>query len=58
MHTSVYTTRPDTLMGVTFLAIASGHPLAVKAAMGDAGVRAFIETCEHDLMTEAAGNSR
>src|SRR5687767_6216993 len=37
---TVYTTRPDTLMGVTYLAVAAEHPLALWAASGNADVRA------------------
>ena len=48
---SVYTTRPDTLMGVTYMAVAAEHPLAAKAAQGNPDVAAFIEEC---LRTDAA----
>ncbi len=41
----VYTTRPDTLMGVTYLAIASEHPLAIHAGKNNARVSAFIDEC-------------
>ena len=40
---TVYTTRPDTLMGVTYMAVAAEHPLATKAASGNADIAAFIE---------------
>ena len=40
---TVFTTRPDTLMGVTYVAVAPGHPLAVQAADGNAALKAFIE---------------
>ncbi|NPA72514.1 MAG: leucine--tRNA ligase [Gammaproteobacteria bacterium] len=49
----VYTTRPDTLMGVTYLAIASDHPLCVKAAVHNEALEAFIEDCSHVSTAEA-----
>ena len=42
---TVFTTRPDTLMGVTYLAVAAEHPLALKAAKDRPLVAAFIEEC-------------
>lgn len=50
---TVYTTRPDTLMGVTYMAVAAEHPLATKAAEGNAGVAAFIEECKKTDAQEA-----
>jgi leucyl-tRNA synthetase len=41
----VYTTRPDTLYGASFLAISPDHPLARKAAEKDPALRAFCEEC-------------
>ena len=41
----VYTTRPDTLFGAKFLAIAADHPLAAALAEGDPALQAFIEAC-------------
>jgi leucyl-tRNA synthetase len=49
----VYTTRPDTLMGVTYLAIASEHPLAQKIASTNQQAAAFITKC-HNLKTAEA----
>ena len=40
---TVYTTRPDTLMGVTYMAVAAEHPLATKAARNNPEVAAFID---------------
>jgi len=48
---TVYTTRPDTLMGVTYMAVAAEHPLAKKAAQGNPEIAAFIEEC---VKTDAA----
>jgi len=48
---TVYTTRPDTLMGVTYMAVAAEHPLAAKAAAGNPEIAAFIDEC---LKTDAA----
>ena len=48
---TVYTTRPDTLMGVTYMAVAAEHPLAAKAAKDNPEVAAFIEEC---IKTDAA----
>ncbi|MEO6688404.1 MAG: leucine--tRNA ligase [Dokdonella sp.] len=50
---SVFTTRPDTLMGVTYLAVAAEHPLALKAAQTKPLVAAFIEECRHGGTAEA-----
>jgi leucyl-tRNA synthetase len=50
---SVFTTRPDTLMGVTFLSIAAEHPLAARAAAAHPEVAAFIEECRHGGTAEA-----
>jgi leucyl-tRNA synthetase len=50
---TVFTTRPDTLMGVTYLAIAAEHPLALKAAQHKPLVAAFIEDCRHGGTAEA-----
>jgi leucyl-tRNA synthetase len=51
---SVYTTRPDTLMGVTFISVAAEHPLAHKAAENNPELAAFIEECRHAAVAEAA----
>ena len=42
---AVYTTRPDTLFGASFLAVAPDHPLAAAAAARDPALTAFIEEC-------------
>ena len=49
----VFTTRADTLMGVSFVAIAAEHPLATKLAKGNAKLAAFIEECKKGGVTEA-----
>jgi len=51
---SVYTTRPDTLMGVTYLAIAAEHPLALNAGKDNATVQAFIDECKAMETSEVA----
>ena len=50
---SVYTTRPDTLMGVTYLAVALQHPLAKAAAERDPALAAFIESQGNIKVAEA-----
>ena len=49
----VFTTRADTIMGVTFCAVAPEHPLAVEAARRDPQLAAFIEDCKKGGTTEA-----
>ncbi len=49
----VYTTRADTLMGVTFVAVAAEHPLAKRAAKDDPAVAAFIAECAKGSVSEA-----
>jgi leucyl-tRNA synthetase len=51
MH--AFTTRADTLMGVTFCAVAAEHPLAAHAARGNPALAAFIEECRHGPAIEA-----
>lgn len=50
---NVFTTRPDTLMGVTFFAIAAQHPLAELAAQSNPEIQAFINECKHAKVAEA-----
>ncbi|MDR1888917.1 MAG: leucine--tRNA ligase [Zoogloeaceae bacterium] len=49
----VFTTRADTLMGVTFVAVAAEHPLAARAARNNPGLAAFIEACKQGSVAEA-----
>lgn len=49
----IYTTRPDTLMGVTYLAVAPDHPLAKEAAQRLPEVKNFIDSCQGTRMAEA-----
>ncbi|CAM3727740.1 leucine--tRNA ligase [Rheinheimera salexigens] len=50
---SVYTTRPDTLYGVTYVAVAAQHPLALAAAKNNAELAAFIADCKGGKLAEA-----
>src|SRR3546814_2983233 len=50
---TVYTTRPDTLMGVTFLSIAGEHPLAAKAARDNPELAAFLAELRRGGVSEA-----
>lgn len=50
---SVYTTRPDTIMGVTYIAVATAHPLAIEAAQTNSTLANFIEECKVSSTTEA-----
>jgi leucyl-tRNA synthetase len=49
----VFTTRADTIMGVSFCAVAPEHPLALHAAAGNKALAAFIEECKTGGTTEA-----
>ena len=50
---SVYTTRPDTLMGVTYVAVAPQHPLAMKAAASNSELTSFIDEQSKVKVAEA-----
>ncbi|MCW8907682.1 MAG: leucine--tRNA ligase [Sedimenticola sp.] len=50
---TIYTTRPDTLMGVTYMAVAAEHPLALRAAESNPELAAFIEECRQGGTSEA-----
>jgi leucyl-tRNA synthetase len=49
----VYTTRPDTLFGASFLAVAMDHPVAAEVAARDPAAAAFIEECRKGGVSEA-----
>jgi len=49
----VFTTRPDTLFGATFMAIAAEHPIALAAADRNPALAAFVEECRHGSVMEA-----
>ncbi len=49
----VFTTRPDTLMGVTYVAVAAEHPLALAAAETDPKLDAFVQQCRTTAVAEA-----
>ncbi|MCK9389132.1 MAG: leucine--tRNA ligase [Sulfuritalea sp.] len=49
----VFTTRADTIMGVTFCAVAAEHPLATHAAKNNPQLAAFIDECKHGSVMEA-----
>lgn len=50
---NVYTTRPDTIMGVTFMAIAAEHPLAIMASQNNTKLQQFIAECKTGVTAEA-----
>lgn len=50
---SVFTTRPDTLMGVTYVAVAAQHPLALAAAENNPALTEFIDSCKNAKTAEA-----
>ena len=52
-HVKVYTTRPDTLLGVTYLAIAAEHPLASLIKKNNPTIEAFINECTRGSVAEA-----
>ena len=49
----IYTTRPDTLMGVTYVGVAAEHPLAKAAAANNPKLASFIEECKQNTVSEA-----
>jgi len=49
----IYTTRPDTLMGVTYVALAAEHPLALIASKENPALASFIQECKSNQTTEA-----
>ncbi|CUU23306.1 leucine--tRNA ligase [Duffyella gerundensis] len=50
---TVYTTRPDTFMGATYVAVAAGHPLATQASVNNPVLADFIAECRNTKMAEA-----
>lgn len=52
-YLQVYTTRPDTLLGVTYVAVAAEHPLATAAAADKPELQAFISECKSGSVAEA-----
>ena len=53
-HLSVYTTRPDTLMGATYLCIAAEHPVTEALSKNDSNLERFINDCKDQAVSEAS----
>jgi len=51
---TIYTTRPDTLFGASFIALSPDHPLTAALAAGDSAVADFVEECRRAGVSEAA----
>ena len=49
----VFTTRPDTIFGASFVAVSAGHPLALAVGQRDGGAKAFIDECKTGGTTAA-----
>ena len=49
----IYTTRPDTLMGVTYVAVAADHKIAKEAAQNNPELQAFLTECRNTKVAEA-----
>ena len=52
-HLEIFTTRPDTIMGVTYMAVAAEHPLALEAARRNPELNTFIAECRQGGVSEA-----
>ncbi|WP_226643174.1 leucine--tRNA ligase [Microbulbifer variabilis] len=52
-HFDVYTTRPDTLMGVTYVSLAAEHPIALELAESNPELKTFIAECKKQSLSEA-----
>jgi len=52
-HLEIFTTRPDTIMGVTYMAVAAEHPLALEAARHNPELNTFIAECRQGGVSEA-----
>lgn len=50
----VYTTRPDTIYGVSYVGVAAEHPLALQAAASNTELAAFIDECKKNAVNEEA----
>lgn len=50
---TVYTTRPDTLFGVSYVAVAPTHPITLAAAKADPAIAKFVNECQQQTTTEA-----
>ena len=50
----IYTTRPDTVMGVSYMAVAAEPPLAIQAAEGSVELNNFLAECQQSAVSEAA----
>jgi len=50
---TIFTTRPDTLMGVSYMAVAAEHPLALEASRHDSKIAEFLDECKRNQSAEA-----
>ena len=49
----IYTTRPDTIFGASFIAISANHPLAIKLGENDEKIQKFIDECNSENSANA-----